>query len=255
MKIVIIEDERIAATDLKETIMETDPTAEIVAVLRSVQDGLAYFNTHSKPDLIFSDIQLGDGLSFEVLENLRIPVVFCTAYDEYALNAFKSHGIDYILKPFNHESVSNALLKYKNLVGTNQDEITRQYDSIKSMLAVRKSQKIGSLLIYHKDYVFPLNINEVAVLYLHNEIVILITFNGSRYYPGKSLEELESVLGDNFFRANRQYLVNRRAVLKASSLLTRRLSLSISVDLEDIITISREKAPIFLKWLAGSSSV
>jgi len=251
MKIVIIEDEKIAAADLESTIRESDDSIEVVAVLNSVEDGLAYFKKHPKPDLIFSDIQLGDGLSFEVLDNLRIPVVFCTAYDEYALNAFKANGIDYILKPFSTESVKNALDKYKNLVGISQEEIVRQYDSIKMMLTDKKSQKVSALLIYHKDYVFPLDVNEIAVLYLQNEIVTLVTFNNSRYYPGKSLEELETMLGNDFFRANRQYLINRKAVVKASSLLSRKLSLAVNVEIEDIITISREKSAVFLKWLAN----
>lgn len=251
MKIVIIEDEKIASADLQQTILELDPAIEVVAILTSVTEGIEWFSNNPAPDLIFSDIELGDGLSFEILEHLKVPVIFCTAYDEYALNAFRANGIDYILKPFNLLSVSTALQKYKNLSGIRQEDMLRQYHSIQQLLSASKSQKVSSLLIYHKDYVFPLATTEIALLYVENEVVTLITFNGSTYYPGKSLEELETALGDDFFRANRQYLIHRKAIVKASSLLSRKLSLTLSVDTKDIVTLSREKAPVFLKWLAG----
>ncbi len=111
MRIVILEDEQITARDLETTILQVHPAIEIVARLYSVKEAIAYFQCAPLPDLIFSDIQLGDGLSFEVFaeSGLDVPVIFCTAYDEYALNAFKANGIDYILKPFSKRSVADAL--------------------------------------------------------------------------------------------------------------------------------------------------
>jgi DNA-binding LytR/AlgR family response regulator len=253
MKVVIIEDERLTAEDLKQTIRQADASVEIVAIVKSVSEGLAWFKVNPSPDLIFSDIQLGDGLSFEILSNLRVPVIFCTAYDEYALNAFKANGIDYILKPFTTASVTAALQKFKNLTQVKQEEITRQYESIKRLFLDAKTTKASSLLIHYKDTIFPVKMEEIALFHLENDIVSLLTFDKTTHYPGKSLEELEDIVGDDFFRVNRQYLVNRKAILNASSLFSRKLSLSVSVPIKESITISKEKAPLFLKWLSGAS--
>jgi len=252
MKVVIIEDERLTADDLKQTIRQTDASVEIVATLKSVKEGLAWFKANPSPDLIFSDIQLGDGLSFEILSNLHVPVIFCTAYDEYALNAFKANGIDYMLKPFTTASVAAALQKFKNLTQVKQEEITRQYESIKRLFLDSKTAKTSSLLIHYKDTISPVKIEEIALFHLDHDIVSLLTFDKTTYYPGKSLEELEDIVGDDFFRVNRQYLVNRKAILNASSLFSRKLSLSVSVPVKESITISKEKAPLFLKWLSGA---
>jgi len=252
MKVVIIEDERITAEDLKQTIRQADPVFEIVATLRSVKEGLAWFKSNTPPDLIFSDIQLGDGLSFEILGDLGIPVIFCTAYDEYALNAFKMYGIDYILKPFNLTSVTAALQKFNKLTQLKQEEITRQYESIRRLFSDSKIVKASSsLLIHYKDTIFPVKIEDIALFHLEHELVTLVTFNKTTYHPGKSLDELEGLVSDGFFRVNRQYLVNRKAIINVSSLFSRKLSLSVSVPVKESITISKEKAPLFLKWLSG----
>ncbi|MBS0032316.1 LytR/AlgR family response regulator transcription factor [Chitinophaga sp. 22321] len=253
MKVVIIEDEWLTADDLKQTIRQADASIEITATLKSVSEGLSYFSSNPAPDLIFSDIQLGDGLSFEILGHLNVPVIFCTAYDEYALNAFKANGIDYILKPFTTASVVAALQKYKHLTQVKQDEITRQYESIRQLFSATKAAKASSLLIHYKDTILPVKIADIALFQLDHEIVYLLTFDQITYYPGKSLEELEAIVGDDFFRVNRQFLVNRKAIVNASSLFSRKLSLSVSVPVKESITISKEKAPLFLKWLSGAS--
>src|SRR5713226_2020839 len=115
MKVVIIEDEPLTAKDLAACIAAAEPAVEIVAILSSVQEAIGYFTAHAAPDIIFSDIQLGDGLSFRIFEKVgaTVPVIFCTAYDEYALDAFRAAGIDYILKPFTRKSIAGALGKYK----------------------------------------------------------------------------------------------------------------------------------------------
>lgn len=252
MRVVIIEDEKITAEDLMQTIEQSDSSIEIAAVLKSVADGIAYFQSQPVPDLIFSDIRLGDGLSFEILSDLNIPVIFCTAYDEYALNAFKANGIDYILKPFTLASVTTALQKYKNLAQIGQEEIARQYESIKRLFMENvKVSKETALLIRYKDKILPIKIEAVALFCLDDYMVHLLTFDGNTYYPGKSLEELERMAGDKFFRVNRRYLVNRDAIINVSSLLSRKLSVSVSVTAKDDILISKEKASAFLKWLSG----
>lgn len=198
MRIVIIEDEKALALDLSQTLLQLDPSIEIVAILKSVEEGKKWFLANKAPDLIFSDIQLGDGLSFEILGSEFVPVIFCTAYDEYALNAFHSNGIDYILKPFSSESVDAALQKFRKLTKTGIDAQSGQYESIKRLLSEIKSPKPSSLLIQYRDTIKPLKIDDVALFRLENGNVHLITFKQEKHYPGKSLEELEEIVGDDF---------------------------------------------------------
>lgn len=255
MKIVIIEDERLTADDLSQTILQFDPEIEIVAILKSVNEGKTYFKTNPQPDIIFSDIQLGDGLSFEILTGLTTPVIFCTAYDEYALNAFKANGIDYILKPFTLATVTAAIQKFKNLTEVKKDDIDRQYESIRKLFAdTKKIQQITALLVNFKDKILPVRIEDIALFYLDHEMVYLTTFDQVKHYPGKTLDELEKIVGDHFFRANRQCLINRKAIENVSSLLSRKLSVSVSVPVKDSITVSREKSSVFLKWLSGETA-
>lgn len=248
MRIVIIEDENALAMDLAQTLVELDTSIEIVSILKSVEDGKKWFASNPLPDLIFSDIQLGDGLSFEILGSEFVPVIFCTAYDEYALNAFHANGIDYILKPFSSESVDAALQKFRKLTRTNAQSF--QYESIKRLLSEMKSPKPSSILIQYRDTIKPLKIDHIALFRLENGNVHLLTFEKEKHYPGKSLEELEEIVGDDFFRVNRQTLIHRKAIITASSIFSRKLSLNISVPIDEGITISKEKAPAFLKWLS-----
>ncbi|MGF7025032.1 LytR/AlgR family response regulator transcription factor [Sphingobacterium sp. HSC-15S19] len=247
MKIVIIEDERLTATDLQQTLKQIDNSLEISIIIRSVKEGLEYFSKMEKPDLVFSDIRLGDGLSFEILKHLQVPVIFCTAYDEYALNAFNANGIGYILKPFTEDLVREALQKYKNLVGGEQ-EILRQYEALKTMFS-DAPKKVSSILVNQKDMVIPIRVIDIAMFFLKDNLVQFSTFDKKKYFANKSMDELEQLVGESFFRVNRQYLVNRKAILHASSLLSRKMSLTISISHDDVITISREKSSQFLKWL------
>ncbi|WP_338839178.1 LytTR family DNA-binding domain-containing protein [Flavobacterium ginsenosidimutans] len=249
MKVIIIEDERITAADLQQTLQQIDASLDVVTILRSVKEGLKYFAVNETPDLIFSDIRLGDGLSFEILQGLQVPVIFCTAYDEYALNAFSTNGIGYILKPFTEDSVREALQRYKNLTRVGQQEIIRQYEFLQDMFSVASKPKSTSILVNQKDLVIPIRIIDIAMFYLRNNTAYLCTFDKKTYCSNKSLDEHEQLVGDQFFRVNRQYLINRKAVIHVSSLLSRKMSLSVSVPNDEFITISREKAPQFLKWL------
>lgn len=249
MKIVIIEDERLTALDLEKTLHQIDTNLEVEATIKSVQEGKSYFRNHPLPDLIFSDIRLGDGLSFQILDGLQVPVIFCTAYDEYALNAFKVNGIDYILKPFTLTSVAGALNKFQHIRGYKGGHVEKQYEVIKKVFSTF-TPKQSSILIHHKDIILPLKMADIALFHLENDIVKLTTFNQDVYFPNKSLDELEEVTGDDFFRVNRQYLINRKAILHASSILSRKLSVNINIPHKEVITISKEKAPLFLKWLA-----
>jgi DNA-binding LytR/AlgR family response regulator len=252
MNIVIIEDEAVVADDLERNIRELIEEPVFVVQLRSVKEGITYFKKNETPDLIFSDIQLGDGLSFEIFvsQPISVPVIFCTAYDEYALDAFKANGIDYILKPFTRQMLNNALEKYRQLKKVFSSDQTPQLEALMQMLSVKNTQVAASVLVYHQDKIIPVNLDDIAVCYLDNEITHLITFSGKSFYPNKNLDELERLCGSSFFRANRQYLVCRKAITDVSSFFSRKLSLNLNVPLAEKIIVSKGKAPQFLSWLA-----
>lgn len=247
MKVAIIEDERITALDLQITLLQIDPKLEIIAIISSVKQGIEYFENNPKPDLIFSDIRLGDGLSFDILKHIEAPVIFCTAYDEYAIEAFRVNGIGYILKPFTEDSVRGALEKYQRFLNLDNEILANQYTALTKLFG--SQYRLSSLLVNHRDMVLPIRVVDIAIFYLKNNLVTLETFDQKTYFPNKSLDELEQILGDNFFRVNRQYLLSRKSIKHASNLLSRKMSVAINIPHDDIITISREKSPQFLKWL------
>lgn len=251
MNIVIIEDEKITADELAGTITTLEPDANIVAILSSVKTALAYFQIGAVPDLIFSDVQLGDGLSFEIFKACKIsaPVIFCTAYDEYALNAFKTNSIDYILKPSTSQTVADALAKYRSLRQTFSDD-GHQYKAVLDALINRDAPKPTSILVYQKDKILPIRLDKIALFYIADEVTHLLTFDAKTFIVNKNLEELEQLCGTDFFRVNRQYLLSRKTVIDASRYFLRKLSVNISVPYnKEKILVSKEKIPQFLAWL------
>lgn len=252
MNIVIIEDEKITADDLAGTIKKVEPDALIEAIIGSVKSAVSYFQNHDAPDLIFCDVQLGDGLSFEIFSTVRVnsPVIFCTAYDEYALNAFKTNGIDYILKPFTSKAISDALNKYHNLKQTFSEKT--QYKEILESLLNRNIPKTAAILVHQYDRIMPVRLEDIALFYIEEENTYLVSFNKKVYVINKYLDELEQVCGNAFFRVNRQFLVNRKAVIDASHYFSRKLSVNISVPFTEKIIVSKEKTPQFLSWLQNT---
>jgi two-component system, LytTR family, response regulator LytT len=251
MTIVIIEDEQLTTDHLAKTILKADPEAQIVARLRSVKESIAWFKNNENPDLIFCDIQLGDGLSFEIFKAVSstTPVIFCTAFDEYALNAFKVHSIDYILKPFTLKTIVNALSKYNELKNNFSRKIS-QYEQILQLFEDKKKKIKGSVLVYYKDKILPVRTDEIALFYIQNEITHLITFDQTKYSINKTLEELERIIGNEFYRVNRQFLINRKAIREASQYFGRKLSITLTIPFKETITVNKVKVTEFLNWLS-----
>lgn len=248
MRVIIIEDEKITANNLIENINEIRPDYKVINVLKSVAEAEIFFNKNHDFDLIFSDIQLGDGLSFEIFKkvNIKVPVIFCTAFDEYALDAFNANGIDYVLKPFDSKMVENAIEKYESFTQKNDNSINKLLQYINKNSYENSNQ---SILIYQNDKIIPINTNDIAVLQLIDGIVKIITFNGNYYNSSKSLEDFEKYKNQNFFRANRQFTVNRRVVRDASQYFNRKLLLNLNIKLQEQIFISKERTSAFLLWL------
>ena len=274
MKVVIIEDEPLAARDLAACIVAAEPSAEIVAMLSSIGEATAYFGANAAPDIIFSDIQLGDGLSFSIFEGFTqvVPVIFCTAYDEYALDAFRAAGIDYILKPFTAASIAAALGKY-NAFRSRWTGAVPSYSALLGIFGASGAPTPGalgamsgdrvfgetfgtdpgkrSILVFYKEKIMPVAIADIVLFYLPNDAVRLMTFNKQQYSVNKNLEELEKTCGRLFYRVNRQYLVNREAIRDVAQDAGRKLQVNLVVPFEEKITVSRLKVNHFLGWLEG----
>ncbi len=255
MKIIIIEDEQITAEDLATTILKAQPVAQIERILGSVKESLNFFATNRVHiDLIFSDIQLGDGSSFEVFEKAEIkcPVIFCTAYDQYALKAFEMNGIHYLLKPFDLESVKTAFEKYESL----KESLSIPASSLRSLKEaielLKKEEAPKSVLVYHKDKILPVKLENVALFHIEENLTKLITLENVSYAVNKSMEELEEICGDSFFRVNRQFLINRAAIIDTSQYFNRKLVVNLSIKVKEKPIVSKAKAPAFLNWLMYS---
>lgn len=252
MKVIIIEDESLTAEDLAEILLKLSDGIEVVKILASVTESVEYLKQNSYPDLIFCDIQLGDGHSFEIFKAVQIdvPVIFCTAYDEYALEAFKNNGIDYILKPFVKKNIKAAVEKYKSLrarfskSGFNFDDLLKNIHP-----RYNHEKKVSSLLITWKDKIIPVKISDIALFNIDFKATQLITFDNQIYFVNHTLDELEEICGENFYRANRQYLINRNAVSEALQYYARKLILKLKIDGKHEIIISKSRVPEFLSWL------
>jgi len=247
VKIIIIEDERNTAEDLKETILKVQPDAKIIAMLHSVKEAIAYFAENEKPDLLFCDIQLGDGTSFEILSKIQIktPVIFCTAYDEFALSAFETHSIDYIMKPFDTTTVGKALAKYRDL----KDMLSPLNHNLILELLEKNNKGDDRMLVRYKDKILPVAYTDIALFYLEHELVQLVTFDNKSYFIQKSLEELEKQMGNGFYRVNRQFLVNKAAIKDVSSSITRTITINLKFGFAIKPVVSKQKAASFLDWL------
>ena len=251
MKIIIIEDELYTAKDLENCILELRSDFEILCILPSVKEALAFLKSTNNYNLIFSDIQLNDGLSFEIFKSIQVsaPVIFCTAYDNYAIDAFKANGIDYVLKPINKASIKAAIEKYERLVKP-AGEVNENMHHLLQLLNNNTPQKSQSaLLVHYKDKIIPQKIDAVSLFYLHNDSCRLINSDGQQFNLHESLDKIEELCGTQFFRANRQFLVNRNAVAEVVQHFSRKhlLKLNFNFDLE--ISISKERTPALLNWL------
>jgi two-component system, LytTR family, response regulator LytT len=253
MKIVIIEDEKLTAKDLAKTIKGIDLDIEIVALLHSVEEAIDFFKTNPNLDLIFSDIQLGDGLSFEIFEkvNNRTPIIFCTAFNEYALEAFKTVGIDYLLKPFSPATVEKSLEKYHSL----REKFAPQEDTMPNLMNLLKHQlfpiKMPSVIMQQGDKIIPLEGDKIALFYIIDNVVFAYTFDQKKYLLSQKLDVLEKIFYPTFFRANRQFLINRKVIKDASHYFNRKIIINIDLPFNEQIIVGKLKVTSFLDWLAN----
>ena len=248
LRAVIIEDETAAAVNLQAILREVAPDVETVATLESVAESVEYLRSRPRPDLLFMDIHLADGDSFRIFGAVEVdvPVIFTTAYDRYALEAFKVNSIDYLLKPLNGADVSRAIDKFRRLTGSER----RDYGTrVRAMAAGREE----TFLVQVRDKIIPLHRDRIAYCYTANEKVTACDFDGRSYPLDKTLETLQTLLPEaDFFRANRQFIVARRAVKEIVVWFGSRLSLSLLLPTPERIVISKARVPEFKAWLRSA---
>lgn len=251
MKLLIVEDEIAAARRLQKLILKHLPTAEIVGICDSIVSSVKWLEENAAPDLIFMDIQLADGLSFEIFSQVKIQaaIIFTTAYDEYALRAFKVNSIDYLLKPIDADALGIAIDKYRNLYP--EQPVDHNIQSITSLLLERKNIFRQRFLVSKGQRWIPVEINEIAWFVSEEKHVSLVTKGNAKYLIDQNLEQLEEQLDPSeFFRANRQFIIHHSSVTAIENGFNGKLHLLLNPAPEEQATVSREKSGELRKWLA-----
>lgn len=249
-KVIIVEDEAGAADNLRLLLKEIAPDITVITTLGSVEQTVAWLSAHPHPHLAFFDIQLEDGLSFEIFRQVEIdfPVIFTTAFDEYAIEAFKVNSIDYLLKPIKEQDLRFSLDKYKKLSRANVSNTL-----IRSIMeSIPGYGAVSTFLIHYKNKLIPVADKDFAFFYIDNGLVHGCTHANQVYPVEHTIEELEVKLNaKQFFKANRQFIVNRSAVKEIEFYFNGRLLLKLSPPAKDTVLISKARAPVFKEWMKG----
>ena len=252
MKILIIEDEQAAVRRLEKLLKDIDPQVEIIAALSSIESAVEWFQQHPAPDIILMDIHLADGSSFTIFEQVDIPspVIFTTAYDEYALKAFKVSAIDYLLKPVKQPELENALAKVK---GVKKEQ---EGDDLMHKLAeagfIKKSKRI---LVKMGQSIKLIDLDQVAYFYSKDKISFAVLPGNKRYPLDQSLDQIEHMIDPvHFFRINRQFIVKMEAIDEMIAYSKSRVKLKLNPPTEEDAIVSKERSPEFKKWLIGGDA-
>lgn len=250
MEVVIIEDEKLVSDDLSDILQSIDHNITITKVISSVKEAVAYFKKGASPQLIFSDIQLGDGYSFEIFDKLQycVPVIYCTAFNQHALQAFENNGIAYVLKPYTKATIKQALEKYSLLRQNFTLQQTVNYLDLKTLLSTN-SKKTPSILVNSKNKIIPIKIEDIAFFTIENKSVSLITFMNGKFSINNTLDELEVICGADFCRVNRQFLLNKNAVKDVVHYSFRKLFVNLSFETNYEVIINKDRSAMFLNWL------
>lgn len=245
IKTILIEDERMIAEEFKRLLQSTSVDTELVGAFTTVRESIEWLSSNEQPDLIFSDVQLTDGLSFDIFNrvNIECPVVFITGYDQFMMNAFEHNGIDYLLKPVDESDLVKALAKYKSL--------EKHFNSPNPFLNGFKNKTRSRLIVRKGIENIALRTNDIVLIYTEEKIVFVIDKEGKKYMIDKKLAELEMELDNSiFFRANRQYIVNIGFIKSYKTYERVKLQVDLSMPtLNHHIVVSQETAPVFKKWI------
>jgi len=251
MRVIIIEDEIRTAQQLKKMLEQLDNEIVVEAVLHSVASAIEWLQSNATPELIFSDIQLSDGLSFEIFKEVQTDasVIFCTAFDEYAIRAFESNSIDYLLKPIEEDMLHNSVEKYlrlkEHLINSSQ-QVTNRNKVIQQMDTSYKQ----NLLVHYREKIIPIRVMDIQVVYVLNGTVTIYTSGSASYAVQHTIEQLESMFNpQQFFRVNRKFIVNRDFIVNIEHYFNRKLFITTKNELPEKIIVSKIRVQPFLKWV------
>ena len=261
MKAVIVEDERAAVRNLTALLTDVTPEMEIIAVLDSISESVEWFKEHKSPDLVFMDIHLADGSAFEIFRHIEIacPVIFTTAYDEYAVRAFSVNSIDYLLKPIHEDRLMQTIQRFEGLTKNyihdfNQEsrmlEILQQLSAAQeTSVSVQKKYRTR-FLISSGEKLFTLQVSDIAYFYSENKLTFAVTHKNREYLIDLALDRLSEQLDpDHFFRTNRQTLVCIDAIQRIESYFLGKAIVHVQPPFKDKIMISKDKMASFRMWL------
>ena len=252
MNVLIIEDESLAVERLRELLQEVDVVTQVVGVTGSVQASVNWLQSQPKPDLILMDIELSDGQSFSIFDQIPVesPVIFTTSYDEYAIRAFKVNSIDYLLKPVSREDLNAALLKLKNFGAHLPAYATPAIEQLLHQLRHNGNEYRDRFLVKSGQRFFSIETENIAYFYYHNRVTFLKTWDKKTYYIDYILDELENMLSPKqFFRANRQLLIHIKSVKDIGLDLNGKLKLTLHPPIEEEVLVSRERSLDFKVWM------
>ncbi|QLC64929.1 response regulator transcription factor [Flavobacterium sp. LPB0248] len=249
MKILIVEDESINASRLKRLLEELEPNCEILGIIDTVVDTVAWLKSNPAPDLITMDIRLADGLSFAIFDEINItcPVIFTTAYDEYAIRAFKVNSIDYLMKPIEKNELEFALSKFKSL-NKNESNVSNIAGILKEL--IQKPVFRMRFLVTYRDGYKSVDVSDIDFIYSEFKTSNLFLKSGVIISIPQTMEELEQELDPNlFFRANRQFFIRAESIKSIANYFNAKLKIQLKLDPEREVIISREKTPFFKQWM------
>ena len=249
MNVIIIEDEELAAEVLSDIIKRLRPETKILSILSSIKEAVRWFELNQDPDLVFCDIHLSDGNSFEIFRrvDVKCPVVFTTAYDKYAIEAFKVNSIDYLLKPIMEEDVAKALKKHEDL---QKHHLAQGFGNLQGLVSTPQPNVRTRFLIKQGQTIKTVPTEEAAYFLAEEGVVFLFTFQGKRHIINHTLDQLEEQLDKlRFFRVNRQFIANIEAVQEVKPYFKGRLLLKVKPPLEMEQIVSTYRASAFKQWL------
>ena len=251
MKALIIEDEIMAAKALKKLLKDVSPDTEIVDVLESIEDSVEWISKHPMPDLMFMDIHLADGSSFAIFERVTVtcPVIFTTAYDEYALKAFEVNSIDYLLKPISREALDRAMRKYHEMADARFDQ-TKANILLNQLGEIKKYK--SCFLLPERDKYIPVSVDDIAYIYIDAKSVKLVTMDQKAFYLSHTLDDLMAEIDPHaFFRANRQFIVSRKTIKDVSVWFGNKLAINLIVETPEKIIVSKARVGEFKSWFTS----
>lgn len=252
MKAVIIEDEALIARELQDKLNMVATDIDIIEILPSLKTAKKWFMQNAEPDVLFVDVQLSDGVSFDLFDiyQFTCPVIFTTAYDEYALRAFKVNGIDYLLKPVDKDELKRAVDRCRSLLENKKTALPNVQELLQSLKQGNvASQYKEKFIVNVRNNWIPVNTNDIAC-FMRENLNYLYTFNNEKYIlEYATLEDIEELLDPRkFYRANRQYIIHIDAIQSVKPQENAKLAITLKAPLKLEIDISREKAPLFKKW-------